>query len=265
MLFSTRTSPGKDATFSGLTTLRPSRVGTGPRPPLLPQRIVDKNILASYNSITKSSNIGPWCYRTNQWLCNMGKSSNHSQNVREVRRDRRKCQTLLLPTNPQRHRETVTGELHYSGLGLESLASLGSFLRWQVVEDKRALELPSHAAPPTESCLGPCFSLRHLRSLGCSCTSVSEIYGSEYVRLLDTIHKLRGVVQQTCLTWLLNWTLIFQQLPSATLRKGTYKRTLGSWHMCIATLPFGVPGISASDGSSREQADAQDHIRKPCC
>jgi hypothetical protein len=198
MLFSTRMSPGKDATFSGLTTLRPSRVGTGPRPPLLAQRIVDKNILAtyaSYDSITKSSNIGPWCYRTNQWLCNMGKSSSHSQNVREVRRDRRKCQTLLLPTNPQRHRETVTGELHYSGLGLEPLVSLGSFLRWQVIdedEDKRALELPSHAAPLTESCLGPCFSLQHLRSLGCSCTSVSEIYGSEYVRLVDTTHKLRG-------------------------------------------------------------------------
>jgi hypothetical protein len=128
-------------------------------------------------------------------------------------------------------------------------------------ERRREKMLPFRGltAPLTESCLGPCFSLQHLRSLGCSCTSLAEIYGSKYVRLLDTIHKLRGVIQQTCLTWLLNWTLIFQ-LPNAALRKGTYKRILGSWHMCIATLLFSVPSISASDSSSREQADAQNHI-----
>src|SRR2546421_507558 len=48
-------------------------------------------------------------------------------------------------------------------------------------EDKRALELPSHAAPLNESCLWLCFSLQHLRSLGYSCISLGEIYGSEYV------------------------------------------------------------------------------------
>lgn len=126
-----------------------------------------------------------------------------------------------------------------------------------VDEDERTLKMPSHPIPRTERWLWLRCFLRHLHSLGGFHTSLGELYDSN---ILDTVFGLWRVVQQACLTLLLGWTLIFQLLPDLTLRKWTYKRTLGLWHMCTAMLLFGVPGISASDCSSKEQADTQDHI-----